>query len=314
MTGALALLLGAVLMSAFAPRALLLLTRSVRVDPHVAMVAWLASVLGVVLTAVAGIVMLALPGHAGVGELLGRLTSCWSVLAHGALPSWEQVIALVGVAVLAAITVRLVVVASAQTRVRRARREHCRFLLALVATAGDGSPQTLWLDSAELVAFSLSGRPGLIVLSQGVRQQLTAAAVAATLAHERAHLRGRHQLILDVVDAVAATVPIAPLLRVAPIALRELVELAADSTAVRRCGSIAVGDALRAMTAGQDIGFGLAMAGTATARRLQRLDSGRGVSPGPIRSLWCALTAISAAVVPALLGVALLSSVACSVG
>lgn len=128
------------------------------------------------------------------------------------------------------------------------------------------------------------------------------------------HLRGRHQLILDVVDAVAAALPIAPLFRVAPIALRELVELAADNAAVRRCGSAAVGDALRAMTAGHDTSYGLAMAGTATARRLQRLDSGRGGSIGPVRSLWCALVAISATALPALLGLALLLSVACSVG
>jgi Zn-dependent protease with chaperone function len=314
MTGALALLFGAVVMSVQGPRALLPLTRSVRVDPRVAMVAWLASVFSVVITAAAGVLFLGLPGHGGLGELLGRLNSCWSALSHGALPSWEQIVALVGVVTLAAMTVRLAVVATAQTRARRARREHCRFLLALVATSNEHSPQILWLDSAELVAFSVSGRPGLIVASQGVRQQLPAAAVAATLEHERAHLRGRHQLILDVVDALAAALPIAPLFRAAPIALRELVELAADNTAVRHCGSAAVADALRAMTAGDHPGYGLAMAGTATARRLQRLDSGRSMSSGPVRSLWCALMALGATALPALLGLLLLLSVACSVG
>jgi hypothetical protein len=113
---------------------------------------------------------------------------------------------------------------------------------------------------------------------------------------------------------LAAALPIAPLFRAAPIALRELVELAADNTAVRHCGSAAVADALRAMTAGDHPGYGLAMAGTATARRLQRLDSGRSMSSGPVRSLWCALMALGATALPALLGLLLLLSVACSVG
>lgn len=312
MTGALALLMGAVLVCVQGPRLLLPMTRNASIDPHVTMVAWLASVLSVVTTAVAGVIFLALPGHGGLGQLLGHLNSCWSALSHGALPSWEEFFALVGASALAAITVRLSVVAAAQTRVRRARREKYRFLLALVATTGPESPQTVWLDSAKLSAFSLPGRPGIIVATQGLRQQLTPAAVTATLEHERAHLRGRHQLILDVLDAVAAALPIAPLFRAAPIALRELVELAADNAAVRRCGSAAVGVALRAMTSSP--GPGLAMAGTATARRLQRLDSGRGVSTGPVRSVFCLLTAISATALPTFLGLALLLSAACSVG
>jgi Zn-dependent protease with chaperone function len=314
MTGALALLMGAVLVCVQGPRVLLPMTRHASIDPHVTMVAWLASVLSVVITAVAGIIFLGLPGHGDLGQLLGRLNSCWSALSHGALPSWEQFFALMGVLALAAIAARLAVVAAAQTRIRKTRREKYRFLLALVATTSRESPQIVWLDSAKLLAFSLSGRPGIIVATQGLREQLTPGAVTATLEHERAHLRGRHQLILDVVDALAAALPIAPLFRAAPIALRELIELAADNAAVRRCGSAAVGDALRAVTAGPEPGTGLAMAGTATARRLQRLDSGRGVSTGPVRSLFCALTAISATALPAVLGLALLLSAACSVG
>lgn len=312
MSGALALLMGAILVCIQGPRVLLPMTRHASIDPHVTMVAWLASVLSVVITTVAGVIFLALPGHGGLGQMLGHLNSCWSSLSHGALPSWEEFFALLGALALAVIAARIVVVAAAQTRVRRARREKYRFMLALVAATGLESPHIVWLDSAKLVAFSLPGRPGIIVATQGLREQLTPAAVAATLEHERAHLRGRHQLILDVVDAVAAALPSAPLLRAAPIALRELVELAADNAAVRRCGSAAVSAALRAVTASP--GSGLAMAGTATARRLQRLDSGRGVSTGAVRSVFCVLMAISATALPAFLGLALLLSVACSVG
>ncbi|QNK81535.1 M56 family metallopeptidase [Nakamurella sp. PAMC28650] len=283
MTGALALLLGAALVCAQGHRVLLPLTRCVRIDPHVTMAAWLAGVLGVVVTTVAGVTLLGLPGHGDLGEMLGRLDSCWSALAHGVIPPWEQIVALAGALTIAAFAVRLAVVAVAQTRVRRSQRERYRFLLAVVA-------------------------------SKGLRQQLSPRAVAATLEHERAHLRERHQLILDLVDALAVALPIASLFRTAPIALRVSMELAADNAAVRRCGTAAVAEALRAMTTSPDPGHGLAMAGTATARRLRRLESGRGLLPAPARSLFCLAMAVTSAALPAFLGLAALLGTACSLG
>ncbi len=314
MTGALALLLGAALVCAQGHRVLLPLTRCVRIDPHVTMAAWLAGVLGVVVTTVAGVTLLGLPGHGDLGEMLGRLDSCWSALAHGVIPPWEQIVALAGALTIAAFAVRLAVVAVAQTRVRRSQRERYRFLLAVVEATGQGLPQTIWLESSELVAFSLSGRPGIVVASKGLRQQLSPRAVAATLEHERAHLRERHQLILDLVDALAVALPIASLFRTAPIALRVSMELAADNAAVRRCGTAAVAEALRAMTTSPDPGHGLAMAGTATARRLRRLESGRGLLPAPARSLFCLAMAVTSAALPAFLGLAALLGTACSLG
>jgi hypothetical protein len=122
-TGALALLLGAALVCAQGHRVLLPLTRCVRIDPHVTMAAWLAGVLGVVVTTVAGVTLLGLPGHGDLGEMLGRLDSCWSALAHGVIPPWEQIVALAGALTIAAFAVRFAVVAVAQTRVRRSQRE-----------------------------------------------------------------------------------------------------------------------------------------------------------------------------------------------
>jgi len=311
--GALALLLGALLVAAHGHRALLRLTRSHLVDPQVTMVAWAVTLLSVVVTTIAGVIFLALPGHGGLGALLGRLSSCWAALRHGALPSWEEFSALAGALLLAGIGARLWTVAMRQTKVRRSRREQYRFLVALVTTESRESPRVVWLDHPQPIAFSLAGGSGLIVASKGLRQQLGPLPLAATLEHERAHLRGRHQLLLDVVDATAAALPITPLFRTAPAALRELVELAADDAAVRRFGCAAVGEALRTLITGPDVGNGLAMGSAATARRLIRLDSGREARSGAARSLWCALVGLAATVLPAFLGLGLLLSVACSV-
>lgn len=316
MSGAFALLLGAMLVAAHGHRPLLLLTRSLVVDPQVSLVAWLVTLLSVVVTTVAGVAFLGLPGHGGLGPLLGQLNSCWAALRHGALPSWEQGSALVGAAALIAIAVRVGVVARRQTIIRRRRRERYRFLLALVGTksAQSSTMEMVWLEHEEMVAFSVAGKPGLIVLSRGVGDQLSPQALAATIEHERAHLRGHHQFMLDIVDAVAAALPVAPLFRTAPEALRELVEAAADGTAVRRCGAGAVRNALESLTAVPQPGDGLAMAATGTARRLQRLRFGRGAQPAAVRSFWCAAISVAAAALPAVLGLGVVVSVACSVG
>lgn len=316
MSGALGLLLGALLVAAHGQRPLLRLSRSLTVEPRISLIAWLVTLVSVVVTAIAGVVFLGLPGHGGLGPLLGQLNSCWAALRHGALPSWEQGSALVGASALAAIAVRVAMVGRRQSIIRRRRREQYRFLLALVGTQGARSStiELVWLDHQQAVAFSVAGNPGLIVLSRGLRDQLPTRALAATVEHERAHLQGRHQLVLDVVDAVAAALPLAPLFRTAPAALRELVESAADGAAVRRCGSSAVRAALKILTATSQPGEGLAMASTGTVRRMQRLESGRGVQPAAVRSLWCAVIAVAAAAFPAVLGLGVLVSVACSVG
>ena len=316
MSDALALLLGSVLVAVHGQRPLLRLTRSTFVDPQVSLIAWLVMLASVVVTAVVGVVFLGLPGHGALSPLLGQINSCWAALRHGALPSWEQGWALIGGLGLTAIALRVGVVARRQTRIRRRRREQYRFLLALVGTrsAQGSSIEVVWLDHQDAVAFSVAGNPGLIVLSQGLRDQLTPHALAATVEHERAHLRGHHQFVLDVVDALAAALPLAPLFRSAPAALRELVESAADAAAVRRCGAPAVRAALRRITATSQPEGGLAMASTGIARRLQRLDSGRGPLPGVMRSLAIAAIAGTAAALPAVLGLAFVVSVACSVG
>lgn len=82
----------------------------------------------------------------------------------------------------------------------------------------------------------------------GLADQLTPAEVAAVLEHERAHVRGRHHLLLAAAETVAGALPFLPLAREAPTALRDLVELAADATAARHCGARVLHDALTKVT------------------------------------------------------------------
>jgi Zn-dependent protease with chaperone function len=311
-TVAVALLVGALLAATHGQRILLAVTRS-SLDPRIGIVTWLVSLASVLLTGITGVALLALPDHGGVGAMLARVGSCWKTLQHGAVPAWEEAGAGVGAVTLVALLARLTVVAVRQTRLRRQRRDRYRFLVSLAGSPNHHRTPVVWLDHPHPAAFSVAGRPGLIAATHGLRDRLGPAALAATLEHERAHLRGRHHAVLDIGDAAAAALPFAPLFRAAPTALRELVEAAADTAAVRRHGAPAVLDALRAMASAPGPGEGLGMADTAVERRLLRLSAGGTRRATPLRLIGCALAAFLATVLPGLVGVTLLLGVACSV-
>ncbi|MGW4592714.1 hypothetical protein ACWEKJ_35815 [Amycolatopsis thermoflava] len=86
------------------------------------------------------------------------------------------------------------------------------------------------------------------------------------LVHERAHLAGRHHQLVALADALRTALPFLPLFRDAPGALRELVELAADVAATRRCGprgAVGAGGGVRLRGAGDRAGHGAGRRGRA---------------------------------------------------
>lgn len=294
MTVAISLLIGAALVGWFAPG---LLSRRVARggDPLVAIVAWLAAAVAVVVTTAVGIVLVLLPDHRFGESVLAALHDCWSTIQHGTTPGIEAVGGIVGALLLIGLAVRLVltVVHSAHRRAR-ARADHLATLR--IAARRDGT--TLWLDHHEPLAFSLAGKPGVIVATEGLTEQLTQAQVDAVFAHERAHLAGRHHLIIAIADAMAHTFPFLPLFKLAPGVLRELVELTADSAAVRVCGTDAVRAALLKVSQHGAPGTALTMSGTAIDLRVARLRTGHGPR-GRIRQLvYCGFAGATALALP----------------
>ncbi|MGB3442419.1 MAG: M56 family metallopeptidase, partial [Actinophytocola sp.] len=205
-----------------------------RRDPAPVIVAWLLSMTGVVLTAATGVALLLLPGHGG--SVLALLHHCWHVIQHGSPPEVEVLTGLLGVALLCALAVRVLVVFASGARARARKRQESYDVLRLAGRAQDGPPDVLWLPHGTPLAFSMAGRPGVVVATDGLTAHLGETEVAAVFAHERAHLAGRHHLLVAVVDALRVTLPFVPLFRAAPRAIRDLVELAADVAAVRACG------------------------------------------------------------------------------
>jgi len=295
-TGVLTLLLGASIVGVYGHRPLLWLADR-RVDPTILLTGWVLLSVGLVSSTVAMIGLLALPADDHPSTGFFRLAGgCWTAVAAGTVPGWRQVFAAVSVALTLGIVMRLGFATWARLRARRQQAPHLRQLRLLALGAPSGSP--LWVDDDRAMALSIGGRPGLIILTEGLRKQLPPAAVQATLEHERAHLRGHHHVLVTVVETLAAALPWSPLLRAAPAATKDLIELAADAQAARRCGPEAVRTALHLLTGHPTPTLGLAMASRLTEVRMSRLGGRGGRTSHLLRWAGCAAMTVGALALP----------------
>lgn len=98
--------------------------------------------------------------------------------------------------------------------------------------------------SDEPFACAIPGPDASVVISTALREILTPAQLRAVIAHERAHLRGRHYLAVRLAEINQACLPSS---RAGKQLLRSsmlLVELIADDRAARRAGAVHLANAL----------------------------------------------------------------------
>jgi Zn-dependent protease with chaperone function len=188
-----------------------------------------------------------------------RLTQalCRSVAGGACTPAvYRSVLYQAGLAALAVALTLSAVVAAARygRRVRRSRaqtRSHARTAL-LVGRALTGSPgqRTVVLDDPRPAAYCAAGRPAAIVVTSGALAVLDPPQLSAVLAHERAHLAGRHHALVTVVRGLAAAFPGVPLFTRGAAEVDRLAEMSADDAAARSAGRSTVAAALLALATG----------------------------------------------------------------
>jgi Zn-dependent protease with chaperone function len=133
-------------------------------------------------------------------------------------------------------------------------------------------PAAVVLDAPQPVAYCVAGRPATIVLTSAALAVLDPAQLTAVLAHERAHLAGRHHLLIALTRALAASFPAVPLFTRGPQEVARLAEMCADDAAARHSGRPTLIAALLAMGTGAAVpAAGLAATGCAITARVQRL-------------------------------------------
>lgn len=275
---ALAFTILAVLLVGPAPALLARATWPLRA-PRAAMVLWQAIALAAVLSAFsAGIAIasrLLMPGPDGrpTASIIG---------AAGRLgwPLWTAYITVFALTVL--VGVRLTIAVLRVAIATRRRRAHHRMVVDLVGVGHDaaaarprGRTRDLRvLDVPQPLAYCLPGVRSRVVVSEGTLSTLTGDEVAAILTHERAHLRARHDLVLEAFTAVHAAFPRLVRSVNALPAVQLLVELLADDAAVRATGRTPLARALVACASGRAPSGALAAGGTSTVVRVRRLSGG----------------------------------------
>jgi Zn-dependent protease with chaperone function len=195
--------------------------------PRPALVLWQALGLAAGLAAIGAGITYGLGG----GPVLGRLHTLAVHTWHGRpfdglAPG--RVVALLAAAVLAGRLLGVLALSAARTQ--RDRRRH-RTLVDLVGTPWPDLGGARILDHPDTVAYCLPGLRSRVVLSAGVLELLDAGELAAVLAHERAHLAERHDLVVLPFVAWGAALPFVPGVRLAQAAVAGLVEMVADDRA-----------------------------------------------------------------------------------
>jgi Zn-dependent protease with chaperone function len=181
----------------------------------------------------------------------------------------------------------------------RRRRAHHRMLVDLLGLSSEvvaaracaRGRDLRVLEVAQPLAYCLPGVRRRVVVSEGTLDSLTDTEVAAILSHERAHLRARHDLVLEAFTAAHAAFPRFVRSASALDAVQLLVELLADDAAVRVTGRAPLARALVTCASGRTPLGALAAGGTHTLLRVRRL-SGSGNS-----LMWSTAAYVAAAAV-----------------
>ncbi|MER7077759.1 Peptidase family M48 [Saccharopolyspora kobensis] len=243
--------------------------------PRLGLVFWTALATSWVVAVIsAGLAAMAqLSGGHGLAALLHAcLRALLTIVGVHSLADAPAAIALLGSGVVIG---RLLVVAARHVRRTRRHRELHRKALRSFSNAVVGNGiRVAVVEAEQLAAYCVPGRCSTVVLTTGALRRLVPAERDAVMAHEIAHLRGKHHLMSGWAAILAHAFPFVPLLKAASQEIARLVEWIADDRAGRRHGNRAVARALAVMAtspAAPVPKVALAAAGSGVPERVRRL-------------------------------------------
>jgi Zn-dependent protease with chaperone function len=236
--------------------------------PRAGIAAWLAGSLSVVFSLVLAGLILAVPCMPA-GADPAMLRACLALLrAQYASPAGAAA-GLAGGALMITVLGRVTwYYCSAAASARRCRARHDD-VLAVIARPGPAADVRI-IDSGHPAVYCLPGRRR-IVLTTGALDCLDGRQLDAVLAHERAHLSGRHHLVLRLAAAMERAFPRVRFFAAGAEQIAYLVEVTADDAAARRAPRLTVAAALLAVAAAGIPAGALGAGGSAAARRIERL-------------------------------------------
>ncbi|WP_066366628.1 M56 family metallopeptidase [Herbidospora mongoliensis] len=238
--------------------------------PRLAIAVWQAASFSVVASLLLAVFVVVVPAHLVGHGLADLFEACAELLSSRIdLGSAATVTALTLGAVVCARMAYTTIAVLWQSRQARGRHGDA---LALIGHH-DAELDALVVDYDEGLAYCLPGRNGHAVITTGALGALTPAQVAAVLAHEHAHLRGRHHLVLAAAEALDRAFPGVPLFRSGRSEAARLIELLADDVAARRHERVDIAAALVGLATGRVPAFTLGAGGETALVRVLRMLS-----------------------------------------
>lgn len=262
--------------------------------PRLAVAAWLSAVGSVLISWLAAAVLVIFDVGHHWRYSRGAALGCWTRM-HGVMTEHAGLTSRALLLISAAIMTAAVVVFGTRMvrtaiHLRARAHEHAQAVRMVGRRTRDDA--VVVVDADKPAAYCVSGRPSAIVVTSGALVALDDNQLSAVLAHERAHLRGRHSLITASLRSLAVVFARVPLMNNAAAEVARLLEMCADDAAVRRHGRQALLSGLLAL-AGATPEPALGAATIAVLTRAERLV----MPPHGMSRLQVMLTAVLAFIV-----------------
>ncbi|WP_158864014.1 M56 family metallopeptidase [Leifsonia sp. AG29] len=178
-------------------------------------------------------------------DLVSRIQGAAGALFTGPLPPHATLFNAFLLSAAVLLTAHLLLnLALTSVRSRNQRHRHME-LLRLLSSPMPDAPSTRVIDHPAPAAYCLPGARSVTVLSEGMIDLLSPPQLDAVVAHERAHLRQKHHLLLDAFRSWKRALPWFPIATRAQDAVALLLEMLADDTARRDAGDAVLAQAIR---------------------------------------------------------------------
>lgn len=257
-----------------------------RRSPALAIMVWQAltvAIVAAVFLAGLALVFPSLPASASVASFI---EACVSALRQQYMTPAGQVLGGVGGLAAAAVAIRTGFCLITAFDVVRRSRATLRIHLAVASRQHPRWPVSV-VEHDAAAAYCVPGRHSKIVFTSSAMAQLDDAALDAVIAHERAHLHGRHDVVLAMFVALRRAFPGTAAMSIAYDEVSQLVEMRADDVALRGTKRSSLAKALVSLSEGP-IPVGAVAASGSALLRLQRLAE----PPRPL-SRWGGVMAVA---------------------
>ncbi|HPZ94585.1 MAG TPA: M48 family metalloprotease [Mycobacterium sp.] len=262
--------------------------------PRLAITAWLTAIVTVIgcSIAVVALVLVEAAGHwDNPDELLASCLERLRVIALGHAGGVAQVVAIAAMAFIVASLIAVIMrLNRALSRMRSDTLAHADGVRLVGRPIGS---DVVIIDAPAPAAYCVAGRPPAIVVTTAALTALDQSQLNAVIAHERAHLKGRHAYLVAAVRGLTTALPTIRLFDSAAMHVSSLLEMCADDAAARAYGRRPLLDGLLTLSGAGTPAHGLAAAAISVLARAQRLSDPPG-SIARIRSCFVLCGAVVA--------------------